>query len=77
MADLCEAALNGDADKARAINEKLMPLTRPVYRIQPDSCEVGAVEMGLMPEGIRLPLTWLSALSRTAAQALRQSGVLV
>jgi 4-hydroxy-tetrahydrodipicolinate synthase len=35
------------------------------------------VEMGLMHEGIRLPLTWLSALSRKVRTALRQSGVLV
>jgi 4-hydroxy-tetrahydrodipicolinate synthase len=34
--------------------------------------------MGLMPEGIRLPLTWLSApFHEPPRQALRQSGVLV
>jgi 4-hydroxy-tetrahydrodipicolinate synthase len=76
MADLCEAALNGDAEKARAINEKLMPLHKTCLSNPTRSREMGAVEMGLMPEGIRLPLTWLSALSRTAA-GLRQSGVLV
>jgi 4-hydroxy-tetrahydrodipicolinate synthase len=35
-------------------------------------------EMGLMPDGIRLPLTWLSAACHEPLrQAMRQSGVLV
>ncbi|MFJ2485815.1 4-hydroxy-tetrahydrodipicolinate synthase, partial [Pseudomonas sp. NPDC087639] len=62
MADLCEAALNGDADTARAINEKLMPLHKDLFiEANPIPVKWALVEMGLMHEGIRLPLTWLSA----------------
>ncbi|MFJ4606704.1 4-hydroxy-tetrahydrodipicolinate synthase, partial [Pseudomonas atacamensis] len=61
MADLCEAALKGDADTARAINEKLMPLHKDLFiEANPIPVKWALVEMGLMHEGIRLPLTWLS-----------------
>ncbi|MEJ6817114.1 4-hydroxy-tetrahydrodipicolinate synthase [Pseudomonas sp. LF-5] len=79
MADLCEAALKGDADTARAINEKLMPLHKDLFiEANPIPVKWALVEMGLMHEGIRLPLTWLSAsCHETLRSALRQCGVLV
>ena len=79
MADLCEAALAGDADKARAINEKLMPLHKNLFvEANPIPVKWALVEMGLMHEGIRLPLTWLSAsCHETVRQALRQCGLTV
>ncbi|MBD8613174.1 4-hydroxy-tetrahydrodipicolinate synthase [Pseudomonas putida] len=79
MADLCNAALNGDAELARAINDKLMPLHKNLFlEANPIPVKWALHEMGLMPEGIRLPLTWLSATCHEPLrQALRQSGVLV
>ncbi|MFD2643128.1 4-hydroxy-tetrahydrodipicolinate synthase [Pseudomonas japonica] len=77
MADLCEAALRGDADTARAINEKLMPLHKHLFcEANPIPVKWALVEMGLMHKGIRLPLTWLSeSCHDTVRQALRQAGV--
>ena len=79
MADLCNAALKGDAELARGINEKLMPLHKNLFlEANPIPVKWALHEMGLMPEGIRLPLTWLSATCHEPLrQALRQSGVLV
>ncbi|MDU9391450.1 4-hydroxy-tetrahydrodipicolinate synthase [Pseudomonas japonica] len=77
MADLCEAALRGDAETARAINEKLMPLHKHLFcEANPIPVKWALVEMGLMHKGIRLPLTWLSeSCHDTVRQALRQAGV--
>ncbi|MET1067397.1 MAG: 4-hydroxy-tetrahydrodipicolinate synthase [Pseudomonas prosekii] len=79
MADLCNAALKGDAATARAIHEKLMPLNKNLFiESNPIPVKWALHEMGLMPDGIRLPLTWLStACHEPLRQALRQSGVLV
>ncbi|AIR89896.1 4-hydroxy-tetrahydrodipicolinate synthase [Pseudomonas cremoricolorata] len=79
MADLCEAALAGDAEKARAINDALMPLHKNLFcEANPIPVKWALVEMGLMHKGIRLPLTWLSeGCHERVRTALRQSGVLV
>ncbi len=79
MHELCAAALRGDAAEARAINEKLMPLHKNLFlEANPIPVKWALHEMGLMPEGIRLPLTWLSTpYHETLRQALRQTGVLV
>jgi len=79
MADLCEAALEGNAEKARAINEKLMPLHKDLFcEANPIPVKYALVEMGLMQQGSRLPLTWLSeGCHEKVRTALRQSGVLV
>ncbi len=79
MADLCEAALEGNAEKARAINDTLMPLHKDLFcESNPIPVKWALVEMGLMKKGIRLPLTWLSEGCHDKVRtALRQSGVLV
>jgi 4-hydroxy-tetrahydrodipicolinate synthase len=79
MADLCNAALKGDAELARAINDKLMPLHKNLFlEANPIPVKWALHEMGRMPDGIRLPLTRLSAhCHEPLRQALRQSGVLV
>ncbi|HDS1736377.1 MULTISPECIES: 4-hydroxy-tetrahydrodipicolinate synthase [Pseudomonas] len=79
MADLCEAALEGNAEKARAINEQLMPLHKDLFcEANPIPVKWALVEMGLMHKGIRLPLTWLSDNCHEKVRtALSQSGVLV
>ncbi|UVL57618.1 4-hydroxy-tetrahydrodipicolinate synthase [Pseudomonas sp. B21-035] len=77
MADLCEAALEGNAQKARAINEQLMPLHKDLFiEANPIPVKWALVEMGLMHKGIRLPLTWLSeSCHDTVRQAMRQCGL--
>ena len=77
MADLCNAALEGKADEARAINEKLMPLHKHLFiEANPIPVKWALVEMGLMHKGIRLPLTWLSeSCHDTVRQAMRQCGL--
>jgi 4-hydroxy-tetrahydrodipicolinate synthase len=79
MSDLCAAAMRGDADTARALHEKLMPLNKTLFiESNPIPVKWALHEMGMMPDGIRLPLTWLSeACHEPLRQALRQSGVLV
>ncbi len=79
MSDLCNAAMHGDAALARAINEKLMPLHKNLFlEANPIPVKWALQQMGMMPEGIRLPLTRLSEqFHEPLRQALRQSGVLV
>ncbi|HSC84635.1 MAG TPA: 4-hydroxy-tetrahydrodipicolinate synthase [Pseudomonas sp.] len=79
MAELCAAAMAGDAATARAINERLMPLHKNLFiESNPIPVKWALSEMGLMADGIRLPLTWLSPrCHEPLRQAMRQSGVLV
>ena len=79
MSDLCAAAMRGDADTARALHEKLMPLNKTLFiESNPIPVKWALHEMGLMSDGIRLPLTWLSEpCHEQLRQAMRQSGVLV
>ena len=78
MAELCAAAMRGDAAAARAINERLMPLHKNLFiESNPIPVKWALHEMGLMQDGIRLPLTWLSPrCHEPLRQAMRQSGVL-
>jgi 4-hydroxy-tetrahydrodipicolinate synthase len=78
MAELCAAAMRGDAATARAINERLMPLHKNLFiESNPIPVKWALHDMGLMQDGIRLPLTWLSPrCHEPLRQAMRQSGVL-
>ncbi|MBA1304156.1 4-hydroxy-tetrahydrodipicolinate synthase [Stutzerimonas stutzeri] len=78
MSELCAAAMAGDAETARAINERLMPLHRALFlEANPIPVKWALHEMGLMGNGIRLPLTWLSqSYQERLRQAMRQTGVL-
>ena len=78
MAELCAAAMRGDAATARAINERLMPLHKNLFiESNPIPVKWALHEMGLMQDGIRLSLTWLSPrCHEPLRQAMRQSGVL-
>ncbi|KIL03570.1 dihydrodipicolinate synthase [Stutzerimonas stutzeri] len=78
MSDLCAAAMAGDAATARAINERLMPLHQKLFiESNPIPVKFALHEMGLMADGIRLPLTWLSPACREPLrQAMRQCGIL-
>lgn len=78
MSELCAAAMRGESDLGRAINERLMPLHKALFvESNPIPVKWALHEMGLIPGGIRLPLTWLSAGSQEPVrQALRQCGLL-
>ncbi|SDS74209.1 4-hydroxy-tetrahydrodipicolinate synthase [Pseudomonas oryzae] len=78
MSELCALAMRGEADSARAINDRLMPLHKALFcEANPIPVKFALHEMGLIPEGIRLPLTWLSqGCQEPLREAMRQSGVL-
>lgn len=61
MHELCEAAFGGDLLHANSINNKLFPLHQKLF-VEANPIPVKWVlrEMGLIAEGIRLPLTPLS-----------------
>jgi 4-hydroxy-tetrahydrodipicolinate synthase len=61
MAGLCEAALAGNADAARLIDERLQPLNASLFiQSNPIPVKWALTEMGLIGPGIRLPLTGFS-----------------
>ncbi|WP_109514341.1 4-hydroxy-tetrahydrodipicolinate synthase [Pseudomonas ovata] len=79
VSDMCAAALRGDAAAARAINDRISSLNNTLFiESNPIPVKWALSEMGMMADGIRLPLTWLSqACHEPLRQALRQAGVLV
>ena len=78
MHDMCAAALAGDRDAATTINDRLDVLHSSLFvEANPIPVKWALYEMGLIPEGIRLPLTPLAEEYRkTIRQALRQAGVM-
>lgn len=78
MHEMCAAALAGERDKAVAINERLMGLHRNLFlEANPIPVKWALYELGLIPPGIRLPLTPLSDRHHdTVRQAMQQAGVL-
>lgn len=78
MAALCSAAMAGEADRARAINKPLELLHRDLFvEANPIPVKWALCEMGLIPDGIRLPLTPLSdQFHEKVRVALREAGLL-
>lgn len=76
MHEMCAAALEGDYDKAAAINDKLIPLHQKLFvESNPIPVKWALHEMGLIPAGIRLPLTPLSDIHHdTVRQAMKSAG---
>jgi 4-hydroxy-tetrahydrodipicolinate synthase len=61
MHEMCQAALNGDKEQADAINQSLALLHKDLFvEANPIPVKWCLTEMGLIPEGIRLPMTLLS-----------------
>lgn len=78
MHDMCAAATAGQRAEAKAIDERLAGLHRDLF-IESNPIPVKWVlqQMGLIPAGIRLPLTWLSDECHDALrQAMQQAGAL-
>ena len=78
MAAMCEAALAGDREKALELNRPLEGLHSSLFlEANPIPVKWALHEMGLIPEGIRLPLTPLSEeFHQPLRQAMRDAGVL-
>ncbi len=78
MHEMCLAALQGDADKAAQINDRLMGLHQHLFlEANPIPVKWALYEMGMIADGIRLPLTVFSEhYHDTLRQAMRQAGVL-
>ena len=78
MHDLCVAALAGDRARAEQINRRLELLNRALFvQSNPIPVKWALYEMGMIPPGIRLPMTPLAGeFHDTVRQALRQAGVL-
>ena len=78
MHDMCAAALSGDRETASAINASLKSLNQCLFvESNPIPVKWALHEMGLIPEGIRLPMTTLSAEHHeTVRQALREAGLI-
>lgn len=72
------AAINGDAETSEEIDRKLTGLHSSLFiQANPIPVKWAVAEMGLMGNGIRLPLTWLSEeCFETVRSAMRQAGVI-
>lgn len=78
MADMCEAALAGDRERAQELNRPLQSLHQKLFvEANPIPVKWALHEMGMIPLGIRLPLTVLSEQYHNDVRAaLREAGVL-
>jgi 4-hydroxy-tetrahydrodipicolinate synthase len=77
MREICEAAMAGDLDKARAIDESLRSLHRDLFvEANPIPVKWALARMGLIGNAIRLPLVELSTAHRdTVLRAMQAAGV--
>ncbi|HWI13103.1 MAG TPA: 4-hydroxy-tetrahydrodipicolinate synthase [Burkholderiales bacterium] len=77
MHEMCEAALKGDAKRARELNNRLLPLHRDLFcEANPIPVKWAIQQMGLIAGGIRLPLTPLSSgCHEQVRRALRHAGI--
>jgi 4-hydroxy-tetrahydrodipicolinate synthase len=78
MHEMCKAALEGRREEAEKINQKLDGLHHNLFlEANPIPVKWALHEMGLIPAGIRLPLTVLSVeYHEPVRQAMRQAGVI-
>lgn len=78
MAGMCEAALEGDAVLAAKLDERLADLHRDLFvESNPIPVKWALERLGLIPGGLRLPLTPLSIAARPVVEAaLRRAGLL-
>lgn len=78
MHEMCAAALDGRLEEARRINARLFGLHEKLFvEANPIPVKWCVAQMGLIPPGIRLPLTPLSPVHHeTLRGAMRQAGVL-
>jgi 4-hydroxy-tetrahydrodipicolinate synthase len=77
MHEMCKAALNGELTQARSINQALFPLHKNLFvEANPIPVKWVLQQMGHIAEGIRLPLTPLSAAHHdTLRAAMKSAGI--
>lgn len=78
MHELCQAAMSREVERAITINNQLFPLHDKLF-IEPNPLPIkwAMMKMGLIPSGIRLPLTPLSEHAQTIVyNAMRQANIL-
>jgi len=77
MHAMCRAALAGNAEEAARLDADLEGLHSALFiEANPIPVKYVLARMGMIGEGIRLPLTWLSEPARpTVEQALAQAGI--
>ena len=78
MHEMCVAAREGNLARARELNNALLPLHSKLFvEANPIPVKWACAEMGLIPSGLRLPLTALSADQHDILRdALRHAGVI-
>ena len=78
MSEMCAAALAGDRGRAMELNQPLLGLHNNLFlEANPIPVKWALHEMGLIPEGIRLPLTQLSEqFHEPVRQAMHDAGVI-
>lgn len=78
MAELCELAIAGKTEEARALHNQLLPLHEDLFvEANPIPVKWALTEMGLIEEGIRLPLTVLdSSCHGVVREALRSCNLI-
>lgn len=76
--EMIVAAMASDTETAYELDQKLIGLHRDLFiQSNPIPVKWAVAEMGLMSDGIRLPLTWLSEeCFETVRVAMRQAGVI-
>jgi len=78
MHEMCAAALEGDRERAETLNRPLEALHRDLFvESNPIPVKWALYEMGLIPPGIRLPLTPLAERYHSVVRrALHEAGVM-
>jgi len=78
MRQLCDAAISGDAETARRLDETLADLHSALFsESNPIPVKWALHEMGMIEEGIRLPMTWLDEKYHEPLRAaLRKAGII-
>ncbi|MFN3544378.1 MAG: 4-hydroxy-tetrahydrodipicolinate synthase [Thiobacillus sp.] len=78
MHELCVAAFEGNLARGRELNNKLLPLHSKLFvEANPIPVKWALAELGLIPSGLRLPLTPLSAGHHEILRdALRHAGLM-
>jgi len=79
MHQMCAAALVGDVKKARELNNMLLPLHQKLFvETSPAPVKWAMAEMGLIENGLRLPMVPLSEKSYHAVrEALHAAGIAI
>jgi 4-hydroxy-tetrahydrodipicolinate synthase len=78
MAQMCHAATSGDPARAAEIDALLADLHRDLFvESNPIPVKWVLAKMGLIPDGIRLPMTWLSGDHQAVVETAMQKAGLV